>query len=122
MLTSYSAVRLFKPMASADPRTKAFVDSILFWGGFAAIAGMFGTLVGIVIATQAAEAGATLGPWLPAGPTSSLTTLVWGGIKVALLSACFGVIILASSSLAWFALQFRWRLLEAAEAQEELMA
>ncbi len=110
-LTSYSTVRLFRPSAWADVRSKVFVDAILFWGGFASIVGMLGTLIGIVIAAQAIEA---------AGGIS--TTLAWGGIKVALLTSAFGVLILAGSSLVWFALQLRWRLLEASAAQEELAA
>ena len=55
-LTAWSAVKLFGPGAWADLRTKAFVDATLFWGGFAAISGMLGTLIGIVIASQAIEA------------------------------------------------------------------
>jgi MotA/TolQ/ExbB proton channel family len=105
-LTAWSAVKLFGPGAWADLRTKAFVDATLFWGGFAAISGMLGTLVGIVIASQAIEA---------AGAVS--TTLVWGGIKVAMLSSMFGMLILGMSALAWFGLQLRWRLLEADAAQ-----
>ncbi len=105
-LTAWSAVRLFQPGAWADLRTKAFIDATLFWGGFAAITGVLGTLVGIVIASQAIEA---------AGQVSS--SLVWGGIKVALLTSVVGVLILGISALAWFGLQLRWRLLEADAAQ-----
>lgn len=105
LLTLWSTYRLFRPGASGDLRTKAWVDSILFWGGFALIAGVLGTLLGIIIAAQSIEA---------AGDVSG--TLVWGGIKVAMLSAAFGTLILALSSLVWFALQLRWRLLVAEES------
>ena len=74
-LTSYSTVQLFRPSAWAGLKTKAFVDAILFWGGFATITGCLGTLV--------------------------------GGVKVALLSSVFGILVLAASSLVWFALQIK---------------
>ena len=104
-LTSYSAVRLFGRGALADPRTKALVDSILLWGAFATVAGVLSTLVGIVTAMRLTEATATVSP-----------SLLWGGVRVSMLGVTVGLLILAGSSLAWFALQFRWRLLEAAEA------
>jgi len=103
-LTLYSSYRLLRPGASADLRTKAFVDAVLFWGGFAAVWGVLGTLIGVTIAAQAIEA---------AGDVS--TSLVWGGIKVAMLTSLFGMLIMVVSSLIWFALQLRWRLLQAAE-------
>jgi hypothetical protein len=103
-LASYSALRLFRANASPDLPTKAWLDAILFWGGFAAISGVLGTLIGIVVAAQSIEA---------AGEVS--TTLVWGGIKIAMLSSIFGVMILGFAALLWFALQLRWRLLVAKE-------
>lgn len=106
ILALWSAIRLFRPGATPDLRTKAWLDAILFWGGFALISGVLGTLVGIIIASQAIEA---------AGEVS--TTLVWGGIKVALLTSAFGAMILGFAALLWFVLQLRWRLL-AAEAAE----
>jgi hypothetical protein len=101
-LSLWSAVRLFRPGATADLPTKAWLDAILFWGGFAVISGVLGTLVGIIIAAQSIEAAGAV-----------RTTLVWGGIKVALLSSAFGVLILALAALIWFVLQLRWRLLVA---------
>jgi biopolymer transport protein ExbB/TolQ len=84
--------------------TKAWLDSILFWGGFALISGVLGTLVGIIVAARAIET---------AGGVSS--PILWGGIRVALLTATFGTLILALASILWFALQLRWRLLVAGE-------
>lgn len=107
LVTSLSAHRLFKPGAWGDLRTKVWLDAILFWGAFALIAGVLGTVVGVVLAAQSIEA---------AGAVS--TTLVWGGIKLALLSSVLGLLILAVSSLIWFGLQFRWRMLVAAEASD----
>jgi len=103
-LTLYSALRLFRGRATADPITKTWLDAILFWGGFSLVTGVLGTLVGIVVAAQSIES---------AGQVS--TTLVWGGIKVALYSSVFGVLVLATASLLWFGLQLRWRYLVANE-------
>lgn len=103
-LSLYSSVRLYRPSATPDLITKTWIDAVLFWGGFAMIAGVLGTLVGIVLAAQSIEA---------AGAVS--TTLVWGGIKIALLSAAVGTLVLGFAALMWFSLQLRWRVLEARE-------
>jgi hypothetical protein len=73
LLSAYSFGRLYRPSATADLLTKTWLDAILFWGGFAMIAGVLGTLVGVVIAAQAIEAAGAVSP-----------SLVWGGIKVGL--------------------------------------
>ena len=98
--------RLVKPDAPPDRHAKTWIDAILFWGGFAVVTGVLSTLVGIIIAAQAIE---TMGGGLSAG-------LVWGGIKVALLSSALGTLILALASLLWFGLQLRWRFLVAEHA------
>ena len=66
--------------------------------------GFLGTVIGMILAFQSIEA---------AGSVS--TSLVWGGIKVALSTTLFGFLILALAALLWFALQLRWRLLETDE-------
>lgn len=100
------SLRLVKPGAMPDRHARTWIDAILFWGGFAAVSGVLGTLVGIIIAAQAIEAM----DGLPVG-------LVWGGIKVALLSSALGTLILAFASLLWFGLQLRWRFLIAEHAE-----
>ena len=69
-----------------DRHARTWIDAILFWGGFAAVTGVLGTLVGIIIAAQAIE--------------------TMGGLSD----------ILAVASLLWFALQLRWRFLVAEHA------
>lgn len=101
-----ATTRLLGSDPRADLRTKAWIDAVFFWGGFAFIAGILGTLIGMIIASQSIEA---------AGSVS--TSLVWGGIKVALLSSAVGALILSLSALAWFGLQLRWRLLVAARTE-----
>ncbi len=96
----WSASKLLRPSASPDLRTKAWLDAVLLWGGFATICGVLGTFVGITIAAQAIEAAGEIA-----------TTIIWGGIKVSMLSSLFGLLILAFSFLVWFPLQLRWRFL-----------
>ena len=108
-LALFSTVRLFRPGATPDLHSKAWLDAILFWGGFATISGLLGTLIGITIAAQSVEA---------AGEVN--VTLMWGGIKVSLLSSLFGILILAFASLLWFVLQLRWRLLVADEVEDAI--
>ena len=108
LLSFYSVGRLYRPSASADLLTKAWLDAVLFWGGFAMIAGVLGTVVGIVISAQSIEAAGGVNP-----------VLVWGGIKVSMLTSAFGTLILAFSALLWFALQMRWRILQAKEARDD---
>lgn len=110
-LSGLSVYRLYRPGAWGDLRTKAWLDAVLFWGGFAVVSGVLGTVVGMVLVAQSIEA---------AGAVS--TTLVAGGIKVALLSAALGLVILFLSSLIWFGLQFRWRMLVAGESNGEVAA
>jgi hypothetical protein len=103
-LSTWSALRLYRPGASADLRTKAWVDAVLFWGGFALFAGVLGTLVGVIIAAQFIERASDVNPGL-----------VWGGIRVALLSFVAGLLILGFAGVVWFTLQMRWRFLRAGE-------
>lgn len=111
LLSALSVYRLFRPGAWGDLRTKVWLDAILFWGAFAVISGVLGTVVGLVLAAQSVEA---------AGEVS--TVLLAGGIKVALVSSALGFLILFFSSLAWFGLQFRWRMLVASESNGEVAA
>ncbi len=108
-LSLMSAATLFGRNAGAGLVAKTWVDAILFWGGFAAISGMLGSIIGVIIGFQSIEA---------AGEVSA--TLVAGGIKVALLSSAMGVLILGFAALLWFALQFRWRMLQADEFEESI--
>ena len=105
-LSLMSAATLFGRNAIASLVAKTWVDAVLFWGGFAAISGVLGSIVGTIIAFQSIEA---------AGEVEA--TLVAGGIKVALLSSSFGALILGFAALLWFVLQFKWRMLQADELE-----
>lgn len=103
LLTIWSGAMLFRRDAEPDLRTKAWLDAILFWGGFAFIAGLLGTLLGVIVAAGSIEMAGEVEP-----------TLVWGGLKIALTSSAAGATILSFAALFWFVLQMRWRLLAAA--------
>ena len=108
-LALMSAATLFGRDATAGLVAKTWIDAILFWGGFAVISGVLGSIIGVILAFQAIEA---------AGEVQA--TLVAGGIKVALLSSFFGVTILGFAALLWFGLQFRWRFLQSNEVEAAL--
>jgi hypothetical protein len=97
-LAAWSARRLWGSAPRVDARVEAGVDGVLFWGGFALLLGVLGTVVGIAVAAQAVE---MLG--------EVHTTLVWGGIKVSLIPTIWGALILAVSAVAWYTLRVRCR-------------
>jgi hypothetical protein len=105
-LALLSTGRLFRPGALPDRHTKTWIDAILFWGGFAVVCGVLGSLVGMSIAAKYIEAAGAVSP-----------PLLWGGIKVALSTSVFGMMILALAALLWFALQLKWRLLDPARSE-----
>jgi MotA/TolQ/ExbB proton channel family protein len=107
-LSLYSTAQVYKPGAWANLKTKVFIDAVLYWGGFALVAGILGSVVGLILAFQSVEMAGEVSPMLVAG-----------GVKVATLSTATGLLVLAMASLIWFSLQFRWRMLHAREAQEE---
>ncbi len=100
LLAFWSGKSLWGADPTPDGRTKAWVDAILFWGVFALIAGVLGTLIGVINAAGAIQAASEVS-----------APLVWGGMRVALLSSSAGALILAFAALLWFGLQLRWRLL-----------
>jgi hypothetical protein len=99
-LTLWAGWRLAKSGARVDARVEAGVDGVLFWGGYALLLGVLGTVIGIATAAQAIEMIGEVH-----------TTLVWGGIKVALITTIWGGAILAASALSWFLLRVRCRAL-----------
>jgi biopolymer transport protein ExbB/TolQ len=94
-LAVVSAQRLARGDA-ADARTATGIDGVLFWGGFAAVVGLLGTLGGVAQAAQAIER---------AGEVS--TPLVWAGLRVALHPLLMGLLAFCVALLGWFALRTR---------------
>lgn len=82
---------------------RAEIDGVLFWGGFAALLGLIGTLGGVGVMARSIE---------QAGSVSA--AIAWSGIRVALVTTVFGLMILAVSLLAWFGLRAGLRRVPAA--------
>lgn len=81
---------------------RAEIDGVLFWGGFASVLGLVGTLGGVAVMARSLE---RIGEAPP--------DLIWGGVRVALIPTAFGVTVLALSLLAWYGLRAASRRREA---------
>lgn len=80
--------------ATEMARVRTRIDAVLFWGGFAALVGLIGTLVGF----------AKMAAWL-ADASGVPESLVWSGIRVSLVTSTFGLLVLVVSLGAWFGLR-----------------
>lgn len=69
------------------------VGAVLFWGGFAALVGLLGTLGGFVQMGRAFGAGA-----------GASAEVVWGGIRVALIPSSLGLLIFTLTLATWYGL------------------
>lgn len=73
---------------------RAEIDGVLFWGGFASVLGLIGTLGGVALMARHLEA---------AGDAPA--TIIWGGFRVALIPTAFGLGVLVLALLAWYGLR-----------------
>jgi len=105
ILGLWSALKLFRPGALPDLRTKAWLDGVLVWGFLAFLTGILGAVIGIILTFQSIEAAGAIRP-----------TLIAPGAKMVLLCSGFGTMTLGFAVFLWFILQLRWRLLQAALA------
>lgn len=69
------------------------IHAVLAWGGLAALVGLIGSVVGVGMMARAAESVAEL-------PSS----LLWGGLRLALSTTLFGLCVFFFSALAWMGL------------------
>jgi hypothetical protein len=79
-------------------RATTHADAVLFWGAFALAAGFLGTAVGLYQAAWAVERAGAVEP-----------TLVWGGIRLTLITTQFGLLVFLTALLLWFGLWFSAR-------------
>lgn len=92
---SAKASRSFARNAGAErARILSASDAVLFWGGFAAVLGVMGTIGGIAQMASAIERF---------GGASAQT--VWSGIKVTLVTSMAGLATLTIALLLWLALR-----------------
>jgi hypothetical protein len=89
-----ATLRLRRFAGGRDLRLESAIDGILFWGVFAVVLGVLGTLLGIVQAAQAIE--------LAGGVDSALA---WGGVRLSLPPTIFALLLFGAAALAWFALR-----------------
>lgn len=85
------------------PGLRAEIDGVLFWGGFASVLGLIGTLVGVALVARALEQA----------PGAASVSLIVGGLRVALIPTVFGLVVLALLLLAWYGLRSAHRRAEA---------
>ncbi len=85
-------------VSAADPVVETGVDAVVFWGAWSVVLGLLGTIVGIYFAAGAIEAAPAISP-----------QVIWGGIRVALITLIFGLLVFAVSAVAWFTLRTRYR-------------
>jgi len=85
-------------LSGPDPRVESGVDAVLFWGAYAVVLGVLGTVVGIYQAAGAIEQAREIAPGV-----------IWGGIGVALTTTIFGLVLFALSLLVWYALRTAYR-------------
>lgn len=69
------------------------LHAVLVWGALCALLGVLGTVVGMSIAAGAIEVA-----------SSSSPGLIWGGMRVALSTTVFGLLLLTLAVVAWLGL------------------
>ena len=79
----------------ADPAgIQSCLDSLLFWGGFAVVIGVLGTVIGINKAMSAIVARGLANP-----------AAVWMGAAESMVSTLTGLMVLCAAGSAWFVLR-----------------
>lgn len=71
------------------------LHAVLVWGALCALLGVLGTVVGMSFAAGAIEAASSASP-----------ELIWGGMRVALTTTVFGLLLLTVAVVAWLGLYF----------------
>ncbi|MGD2069120.1 MAG: MotA/TolQ/ExbB proton channel family protein [Gemmatimonadota bacterium] len=97
VLAVRSVLRMRGP-ESQDVRLETGIDAILFWGAWGVVLGLLGTLGGVYQAAGAISRAADIS-----------VPVVWGGIRVALTTTIFGLLVFAVAAVVWFALRVRYR-------------
>lgn len=93
VVTTINAVR---GLRSGPGGAGGNADAVLFWGVFALLVGVLGTVVGVSQAARVIE-----------GAQSISSRVIWGGIRVALTTTIAGCVTFGVALCAWAVL--RWR-------------
>lgn len=105
IITARRVMQLTGGTVVAGPEWDASVNSVLFWGGFAAVLGLLGQTVGIYVALTAIRAATEVAPWI-----------VLEGFMVSFTSTLIGLVILTAASLIWYGLKSWGRRVARAQA------
>lgn len=97
VLAVWAFIRI-RRIEGPDAVLETGIDAVLFWGVWVVIVGLLGTFGGIYQAAGFME---------QAGAVNS--AVVWGGIKVALTTTLFGLLVFAVAALIWFGLRLGYR-------------
>jgi uncharacterized membrane protein len=81
------AVLRIRRAQGPDAVVETGIDAVLFWGAWVVVVGLLGTFVGIYLAAGFIEQAGSTNP-----------SLVWGGIKVALIPTLFGLLVFSVES------------------------
>lgn len=93
-LSARTAMRLAGGDRSRIEEAGRGLQAILFWGAMAAVLGLLGTVVGIIVMTQMIQLADTVEP-----------RLVWAGVGVTLITLLFGLLVFLLSAVSWFVLR-----------------
>lgn len=93
LFAAFSAVRTLGSLRSGEGRSKT--DGIIFWGAFALVMGVLGTVIGFSQMARAVEAAGEVAP-----------AMLWGGVRVALTTTIAGSATFVLALFAWAPL--RW--------------
>ena len=93
-LSAKAVWRMLRGGRSDNARIRATVDSVLFWGGFAFVLGVFHTFMGLIMTSVSV---ASLAPVLP-GEHELIAT----GVAIALGAGAYGSVVCLLASLLWF--------------------
>jgi hypothetical protein len=95
ILAGRAALRLKSAGPESGAPVRAGIDGVLFWGVYASILGVLGTVLGVFLTTSAVEAVGEVH-----------VRLVSAGIKVALTTTIYGLLVLLGAAVLWFALRY----------------
>ncbi|MCP4659049.1 MAG: hypothetical protein GY856_26875 [bacterium] len=101
VLAIINIIRLARADGPPHPRVRSSVDAILFWGGFAAAAGLFQHWSGLIRMTEVISRAHAVSPMAVAE-----------GFRQSLLAPAFGLLVFMVGALVWFALRSWIRRLE----------
>ncbi len=94
-LVVIKAVQLSRGNVTPGQAWESSLNTILFWGAFAAVLGFLGQCYGIYEAMMASRAAEEIAPWVVAM-----------GFFVSFTSTLIGLAVLSVAALCWFVLRF----------------